>query len=160
MYVINVFGKGHYPDGTPKCPKCEVLKGRLAKLLPDYEDMSMVFHDVTELEGLVAMMKAGVVNPNRIPAFLVSKDGEWVEYQPEDRYSQCNTGNILGIQTDYDYGRGVITPNAIKEKLDYAVGKESLGVLCVVRQGQTIKEHEMHTIKELEGAVPGGAIRP
>ena len=72
--VVHVFGK----EG---CSKCAMLKRRLGQLLedPDYGNVfEMMYHDVLTLDGIVEFCKAACLNPNRIPAMLVSKDGKYV----------------------------------------------------------------------------------
>ena len=66
-YVANVFGK----EG---CAKCALLKRRLAALLerPEYSGIEMRYHDVLTLDGVVDFCKADCLNPNRIPALLMS----------------------------------------------------------------------------------------
>lgn len=115
-----VFGKGQ------GCSKCTVLKSRLSRLLEGdkYKDIEMKFNDVLTEEGMVEFLKVEVLNPNRIPALLMqdAETGEWLSAQGcENPFDQRNTGCILGIQTDYNAGGGLISPQMIQEILDAAL---------------------------------------
>lgn len=120
-FVAHVFGK-------QGCSKCQALKRRLADLLarPEYADFKMEYHDVLTEDGVVKFCKAGCLNPNRIPALLVSVDGRYVinplSYGDTsvDVFKASFTYSWVGIQTDYDNGGGLITPAMVKEVLDDA----------------------------------------
>ena len=118
MLVAHVFGK----EG---CGKCALLKRRLADILsmPEYSDVSMEYHDVLALPGIVEFCKSGCLNPNRIPALLISRDGKWVDsgmrLDSEGVFDQSVTYPYAGMQTDYDNG-GVIRPADIRRVIDLA----------------------------------------
>lgn len=122
-YVANVFGK----EG---CSKCALLKRRLAALLerPEYSGIEMRYHDVLTLDGVVDFCKADCLNPNRIPALLMSvvDDGGHERYlsaPPCDAdFAESATCGHVGTQTDYDNGGGVIPPPVIQGILDKALG--------------------------------------
>jgi hypothetical protein len=115
-----VFGKGH------GCSKCTVLKSRLSRILEaeKYGDVTMKFEDVLTEPGMVEFLKAEVLNPNRIPALLMrdAETGEWLDAQGcGNVHDPKSTGHILGIQTDYNTGGGLISPQMIEEVLDRAL---------------------------------------
>lgn len=119
--VVHVFGK----EG---CSKCAALKRRLEKLFQEepYNVFKMEYHDVLTLDGIVEFCKAEVLNPNRIPAMLVSADGKYIAgpdrfLKGPERVAASSTCQYLGIQTDYDKGSGLITPEMIKGVLDKAL---------------------------------------
>ena len=125
--VAHVFGK----EG---CSKCAALKRRLERLLvkPDYSMITMKYHDVMTLDGIVDFCKAECLNPNRIPALLLENDGKYVEI-PEcvwdeldkdaelknSRFDPGVTYPYVGVQTNYD-DTGVIPEDVIKNVLDMA----------------------------------------
>lgn len=116
-YKAHIFGKHG-------CMKCALLRRRLETLLqqPEYASVEIVYHDVLTQDGIVAFCKTEVLNPNRIPALLMEKEGSYMRTGvDESRYVQSTTPGIIGIQTDYDNGGGVITPAAIRNVLDAAV---------------------------------------
>lgn len=122
--TAHVFGK----EG---CAKCAALKRRIGALLeqPEYgECFDMQYHDVLTLDGIVDFCNAACLNPNRIPALLISRNGKYIPSMRHrnpsvEDYNPSVTYQWLGIQTDYDHG-GVITPDTIKSILDEA--KESV----------------------------------
>ena len=125
--VAHVFGK----EG---CTKCAALKRRLERLLgkPEYSMITMKYHDVMTLDGIVDFCKAECLNPNRIPALLLENDGKYVEI-PEcvwdeldkdaelknSRFDPGVTYPYVGVQTNYD-DTGVIPEDVIKNVLDTA----------------------------------------
>lgn len=122
QYRIKVYGK-------KGCDKCSVLKSRLAKLLESdkWQDFEMIDFDILTEDGLVSFVKEEVLNPQRIPSFLVQKRSENGEYEniinPEWRNntSVAEPFKFLGIETDYSSkGNGVITPKQIDAVLECA----------------------------------------
>jgi len=119
-YRINVFGKAG-------CDKCKVLQGRLDGLLatPAWADFEKVYHDVETEEGLVDFCWAGCINPQRIPAFTVSRkapDSDVYEPVPDTRPPSLDATRLyvqMGLQTDYsDAHKGVTTPAMITAVLE------------------------------------------
>ena len=118
-FRVEVFGK-------PGCDKCAVLNQRLDKLLgkPEWEAFEKVYHNILSEEGLITFCEAECINPQRIPAFVLSKwDEEKGAYgflpNPEPGSADAVGGKsrlyqYLGLQTDYSaVGRGVITPRML-----------------------------------------------
>lgn len=125
--IAHVFGK----EG---CSKCAALKRRVEQLrsLDGYSDLKMEYHDVMTLDGIVAFCKAECLNPNRIPALLMSDDegryirsGRRIRGATSDDYKESVTWQWVGVQTDYANGGGVITPAMVKDVVDEARGKEA-----------------------------------
>jgi hypothetical protein len=125
-YRIQVFGKAG-------CAKCKTLNQRLDKLLSDekWNDFEKEYCDVETVEGLVAFASAECINPQRIPALLVTRHREETgNYEPvQTRNPQpqdeiCGKSKLyqyVGLQTDYtDNGKGVISPNMITAVLEEA----------------------------------------
>jgi hypothetical protein len=125
-YRIQVFGKAG-------CDKCAVLNQRLDNLLgkKEWQDFEKEYLDVETEDGLVAFSEAECVNPQRIPAMLVTHHVEEADsYQPmpnphpgarDDVCKQSKLYQFLGLQTDYsETGRGVITPKMIAAVLSEA----------------------------------------
>ncbi|MFO7821103.1 MAG: hypothetical protein R6V56_03465 [Lentisphaeria bacterium] len=126
-FRVLVFGKAG-------CPKCKVLNQRLDSLLKkdEWKNFEKVYCDVESEEGMVSFCKSECVNPQRIPAFLITKlNSETGKFTPlpnptmgkEDKV--CKDSKLftyLGIQTDYtDRGRGVISPKMIKSVFTQAL---------------------------------------
>ncbi len=118
-YRVKVFGK-------PGCDKCKVLRERLDKLLEEDEwsDFDKVYCDLQTEEGLVDFCEAECINPQRIPALLVTRYDEATgDYEalpnrnPGQKCNVCKNSRLfqhLGLQTDYtEVGRGVISPRMI-----------------------------------------------
>jgi hypothetical protein len=119
-YRIDVFGK-------TGCDKCKVLQGRLDGLLaaPSWQDFEKVYHDVETEDGLVEFCWTGCINPQRIPAFTVSRrnpDTGSYEPVPDRRPPSLDATRLyvqMGLQTDYaDAHKGVTTPTMITAVLD------------------------------------------
>ena len=123
-YKIKVFGK----EG---CAKCKMLNQRLDKLLEEKEwsDFEKEYCDVETVDGLVAFASAECINPQRIPALLVTRRQEETERyvpvptrnpQPHDEI--CGKSKLyqyVGLQTDYsDEGKGIISPKMITTVLE------------------------------------------
>lgn len=121
MYTVHVFGK----EG---CTKCATLKRRLEAMLKEdkYKEFSMEYHDVLTVPGLLAFVKADCLNPNRIPAMLVANDNGYVHHDgwqtDPSRFEASSTVQWVGRQTDYDAGKGLITPEMIRGTLDAVLG--------------------------------------
>lgn len=126
-FKIKVFGK-------PGCAKCKTLNQRLDKLLAkeEWADFEKEYCDVETVDGLVAFASAECINPQRIPAMLVTRKddatGHYMpvptrEPKPEDEV--CGKSKLyqyVGLQTDYTpAGNGIISPKMIA-----AVLKEAL----------------------------------
>lgn len=127
--IAHVFGK----EG---CSKCAALKRRVDQLrsLDEYGDVKMEYHDVMTLDGIVAFCKADCLNPNRIPALIMSDDdGRYIRSgrseargdTPAD-YKESVTYQWVGVQTDYDNGGGLITPDMIRQVFQEARAKEKV----------------------------------
>ena len=111
-FIINVFGK-------PGCAKCAMLQRRIDTLLetPEYhEKFVKKYNDLTTEEGLIKFCLAQCVNPNRVPAMIISDDqGNFLPNpNPSEPDPVCGNSKLyqyIGIQTDYSAeGKGVITP--------------------------------------------------
>lgn len=122
-YKIKVFGK-------PGCAKCKTLNQRLDKLLEEKEwaDFEKEYCDVETVDGLVAFASAECINPQRIPAMLVTRRREETgRYEPVPTRNPQPTDEIcgksklyqyIGLQTDYtDEGKGIISPKMIASVL-------------------------------------------
>ncbi len=128
--VVNVFGK----EG---CAKCAMLKQRLEKFLkePEYAAFKLEYSDVLTDDGLQKFCLAECLNPSRIPAMVISKEGAdgRQHYVPNPHPGKtddvCKKSQIytyLGLQTDYsEEGKGLLTPNMIKAILDEALAIEN-----------------------------------
>lgn len=123
-YKIKVFGK----EG---CAKCKMLNQRLDKLLEEKEwsDFEKEYCDVETVDGLVAFASAECINPQRIPAMLVTRRQEVTgRYEPvpardpKPRCEICGKSKLyqyVGLQTDYsDEGKGIISPKMITAVLE------------------------------------------
>lgn len=126
-YRVQVFGK-------TGCDKCAVLNQRLDRLLAKeaWQSFEKQYCDVETEEGLVAFCEAECINPQRIPAMLVTRLNpdtgvhEPIPATPETRASgtdgKSRLAVRLGIQTDYsEEGRGIISPRMIKSVLEEAL---------------------------------------
>ena len=125
-YRVMVFGK-------KGCDKCGVLNQRLDRLLikEEWKDFEKFYCDVETEEGMVQFCEAECVNPQRIPALLVTRLNEKTgEYRPVpnpkpgEKDAVCRGSKLypyLGLQTDYsDDGAGIITPKMIQAVLSQA----------------------------------------
>jgi hypothetical protein len=124
IYKIKVFGK-------PGCAKCKALNQRLDKLLAEEEwsDFEKEYCDVETVEGLVAFASAECINPQRIPAMLVTRrqeeTGRYIPVPSRDPKPHCEICGksrlyqYVGLQTDYtDEGKGIISPKMISAVLE------------------------------------------
>lgn len=125
-YFVNVFGK-------QGCAKCDLMKKRLAVLLerPEYRLFELRYYDIRTDPGIVAFCNADCVNPNRIPALLISgvrngtdaylQDPRQFEDITDAAFESGTTYQHIGLQTDYDNGGGVVTPAMLQGVLDKAL---------------------------------------
>lgn len=118
--------------GHTGCPKCELLNRRLDAILkedPYKSHFAKVYHDTEDPRGLkekeealVFFCKTQCINPNRIPAMIVTDDnGNFLERKGRPVNSN-QLYQFVGIQTDYTSGGGILPPELIKETLDEAMG--------------------------------------
>jgi hypothetical protein len=124
-YKVLVFGKAG-------CDKCKMLNRRLDKLFEkdEWRDFEKEYCDLETERGLVAFCRAQCVNPNRIPAMLVTRTREDGTCEPVENPAPgapdkvCGASKLyqyLGLQTDYNgSGRGVISPKMITHILEQA----------------------------------------
>ncbi len=127
-FRVLVFGKAG-------CVKCKVLNQRLDSLLQkkEWKEFEKIYCDVESEEGLVSFCKSECINPQRIPAFMITQfDAESGQFVPlpnttmgkEDKV--CKDSKLftyLGLQTDYtDVGKGIISPKMIKSVFNEALG--------------------------------------
>lgn len=125
-FKIQVFGK-------PGCDKCKMLNQRLDKILADekWAGFEKEYCDVETVDGLVAFASAECINPQRIPAMLITQRQEETESyvpvstrnpQPQDKI--CGKSKLyqyVGLQTDYTpAGKGIISPKMITAVLEEA----------------------------------------
>lgn len=126
-YCVLVFGK-------TGCDKCKVLNQRLDQILarPEWLRFGKTYHDLTTLDGLVAFSKAECVNPQRIPAMMVTRRSPGTgRFQPvmtrdpgrdDPVCGRSRLHQYVGLQTDYSAdGKGVITPKMIASVLQEAL---------------------------------------
>ena len=123
-FRIQIFGKAG-------CAKCSVLKQRLDKLLekPEWQDFEKEYHDLGTEEGLVAFSEAECINPQRIPAVLLTRlNSATGTYDPvpnnhpgakDSDFGKSRLFQYLGLQTDYS-GDGLLTPPMITWVLNEA----------------------------------------
>ncbi|MFW6367281.1 MAG: hypothetical protein ACOC0L_01300 [bacterium] len=123
-YRITIFGK-------PGCDKCKVLNERIDKLLTDdkFADFEKVYLGLDSEDGLVEFCNVESINPQRIPAFVVSRfDAAANRYEPilrtpqSDKKEASNPASlyaVVGLQTDYS-GSGTIPPRMITTVLNEA----------------------------------------
>ena len=118
-YRVLVFGK-------TGCAKCKALNKRLDTLLAqeEWQNVEKRYCDVETVDGLVAFCQAECINPNRVPALLITKrDPETGHYElmrnphPGQRDDTCLDAKLytyIGLQTDYsDVGKGLIRPQML-----------------------------------------------
>lgn len=119
---VNVFGK-------TGCKKCKLLQSRLDQLLdqPEWRVFQKTYTDIETEDGMVEFCQAECLNPQRIPAFIVTKieDGGRRVPLPNPAPGQadpvCGNSRLyqyLGLQTDYsEAGKGLISPKMIQAVL-------------------------------------------
>jgi len=126
-FQIRVFGKAG-------CDKCHTLNQRLDKILAkeEWSDFEKCYFDVETVEGLMAFAETECINPQRIPAMLITRwdenEGEYVPVEtkvPGKQDPICKKSRLyqyLGLQTDYA-GNGVISPKMIRAVLAEALNE-------------------------------------
>ena len=126
-FRVRVYGKAG-------CDKCAVLNQRLDRLLEQerWQDVDKEYCDILTEDGLVTFCETECINPQRIPAMVVTRwnDSE-KEYEPisarnpgvtQPEFGKSHLYHYVGLQTDYSRtGRGVITPKMIQAVLDEAM---------------------------------------
>ena len=130
-FRITVFGK-------PGCDKCKTLNSRIDKLLvkDDWSAFEKVYCSLDKEEALVQFCRAECINPQRIPAFTISRhDEQSGEYRllknpsPDEPDEVCKDAKLysyLGLQTDYtSKGQGVLTRKMITSVLQEALGNSA-----------------------------------
>ena len=119
-FKIRVFGK-------PGCAKCKTLNQRLDKILADekWAGFEKEYCDVETVDGLVAFASAECINPQRIPAMLITKKQEETgtyhpvltrdpQQTPDNVCGKSKLYQFVGLQTDYTpAGKGIISPKMI-----------------------------------------------
>lgn len=127
--IVNVFGKAG-------CAKCKILNQRVDALLtePKYAAFKKASADVLTDEGLFKFCRAECLNPSRVPAMVISKQGADGKPQylrnpnPDAEDAVCKKSKLytyLGLQTDYsEEGKGVISPDMLRAILDEALAME------------------------------------
>ena len=104
--------------GHTGCPKCTLLNRRLDAILQEEPYPRGMSHKEA---ALVFYCQAQCVNPNRIPALIISDDnGEFLN-RSEKPTSSIQLYQFIGIQTDYNDGGGILPPETIKKTLDEAI---------------------------------------
>ena len=120
-FQVAVFGK-------QGCDKCEVLKKRLNKILEEkeYACFEFSYFDLGTVEGLVRFCQYEILNPQRIPSFVISghvssdSGGKIVPLRQFRKVSDLEGIEVpLALETDYGKS-GVITPQDIRKLLDQA----------------------------------------
>lgn len=117
--------------GHTGCKKCEMLNRRLDALLekePYKSSFAKFYHDTEDPRGmeekekaLMFFCKAQCVNPNRIPALIITDErGEFLERKGRP-VKPVQLYQYVGIQTDYTDGGGILPPEIIKDTLDEAM---------------------------------------
>ncbi len=118
-FQLAVFGK-------QGCDKCVILKKRLQKILAEkpYSGFELDYFDMGTSEGLVRFCQCEILNPQRIPSFMVFSNNDEglspVAGQLEVAGGSESINTWLAIETDYS-GNGVIKPATIRELLDKAL---------------------------------------
>ncbi len=125
QYQVQVFGK-------PGCDKCARLNRRLDKMLAkeEWQAFEKVYFDLHTEAGLVAFCEAECINPQRIPALLVTRwNADKDQYEPVPNPAPgapdplCGKSRLfqhLGLQTDYSAGGGVLAPKMLAAVLQQA----------------------------------------
>lgn len=122
--------------GKEGCDKCEVLKKRLNKILQEkpYEEFELVYCDLGTVEGLVRFCRCEVLNPQRIPSFMVyHKQAAQHEAVPapvrykKKVFAEEEIETFLALETDYKT-TGIVTPAMIRNALDQALKRITVDV--------------------------------
>lgn len=125
-FRIVVFGKSG-------CDKCALLNQRLDRLLKkkEWTDFEKVYFNSDNVEGLITFCQAECMNPQRIPAMLLTRRNKEGGYEPllnpspGKQDAACGKSRLyqyMGLQTDYtNAGKGLITPKMIESVLSEAL---------------------------------------
>ena len=129
QFQIQVFGK-------PGCDKCTVLNSRIDKVMKKdkWKDFEKVYMDVETEDGIVAFAKAECINPQRIPAFVVSRYNvstntyDPIPYHCHEEQDvatrRTRLFSYLGCQTDYSSdNNGIINPKLINKVMEEAINQ-------------------------------------
>lgn len=123
-FRITLFGK-------PNCDKCKTMNKRIDDLLKkkEYAEFEKCYRSLDTEDGLVEFCNMESINPQRIPAFVVSRrdpaTGKYtpVPKPPESPEKEASNHNslyaVLGLQTDYA-GTGTVPPKMIGNVLSRA----------------------------------------
>ncbi|MFO7767807.1 MAG: hypothetical protein R6W82_02460 [bacterium] len=119
--------------GKPGCDKCHLLNQRLDKLLDsgEFTEFDKRYCDLETEEGLVRFAESECINPQQIPALLVTRrdpsSGRYLSLSdprpgdPERPGGSARLHQYMGLRTDYSgAARGVITPKMIEAVLHEA----------------------------------------
>lgn len=123
-FEVLVFGK-------VGCDKCKALLRRVDALLeqPEWAEFERVYLDVETVDGLVEFCRLECLNPQRIPAMVVRRRTAAGSVPiaappgatPDSVLRSSRLYHILGLQTDYERGRGVLTPEMVEAVLRQAL---------------------------------------
>lgn len=119
MLTIRMFGK----EG---CKKCDLLQGRLTKLLKDTRfvgEFELVKSDILNKEDLIDFCELESLAGNKIPAFVVYREGEVFPITHQKLDSHYSSARWLGLITNYDFG-GILKPELIEQVLETALTKK------------------------------------
>jgi len=120
-FQVAVFGK-------QGCEKCEVLKKRLNKILEEKEfsGFESSYYDLGTVDGLVRFCQCEILNPQRIPSFMVYEyhagegGAKTIPVRQVRKISERDSvETFLALETNYG-STGVITPQDIRQVLDIA----------------------------------------
>lgn len=123
MMIAHIFGK----EG---CGKCAALNKRLDAILQQElfkRNFRKQYHDILKEESLILFCQAQCINPNRIPALIISdEEGNYLQNNDCGNnapvFGNAHLWQFLGIQTDYsDEGKGIIKPEMIEAVLNEAM---------------------------------------
>ena len=119
--------------GHTGCQKCTLLNRRLDAILQEepykstfrkiYHDTEDPRHECYRIDALVFFCRCGCINPNRIPAMILSNTYGTLLERPRPECTPLQGARLyqyFGLQTDYTNG-GVITTAMIRETLDEAL---------------------------------------
>jgi len=126
-FQVTVFGK-------QGCDKCRLLKKRLEKILTEkaYADFEMIYYDLGTIEGLVRFCQCEMLNPQRIPSFMVfekeDRPGTTALRQLSCRVEMSDLVDedldiFMGLETDYT-STGTLKPVMIRRILDSALKRQ------------------------------------
>lgn len=119
--------------GHTGCQKCAMLNRRLDAILKEEPYKSRfvkIYHDTEDPRGmsfkeeaLVFFCQTQCVNPNRIPALIITNDNGIFLERKGRPVNNNQLYQYIGIQTDYAEGGGILPPEIIKDTLDEAMGR-------------------------------------